>query len=565
MPPPLIGTVEESKAQRLERHKARFRERGGVFVPREKNVLLEILLARGVNGDSPTKPQPSGPSPRKAPRKSAASSSKAAKKPKAPRKSTKKSVAAAGEDDDVLPVKKTKGKGKAKVVGGDIVEGPSDPTRSKSKPSKSRKIAKEKAADDVMDDVPKLPKKKAAVKAPRGKSKVKVCEEFEDAEVPEPALSKTSKRKEASSSTSVDSPSDEPSVPTLKLPSSSTAPPSKVPASKRKPSTTSSKPTSASTSVSSHDPASILTARTTPDPIPITKPPRQKFKIRPPAEWDLSTIVESQEEDEDDVPLAQLLATAPPEHPVLPPPLTELTKGKKRVQEVEKPAPNKKRKVKPVIDRDDEPLLQPKCPAKKRAQVASVDEDEPSIPKRKVVNPPTVDVAAKYAEEQDAPVKRKRARVEDDEHATKNDPPPKKRAVKEAAPKLKRSQAKPSDSDLKVEADIDVPLPVPSRHGKENRDTVSRVANEASKVPSIRPIPSPVKPLREAGKLPSKVLKPKGAIPSTKPRSKKVAPPSHRSKPPSRGPPPDVLKRVEACARMQCAPDDEDDEIDFLS
>lgn len=48
-------TVEESKAQRLQRQQARFRDRGGAFVPSEKNALKDILLARTVSGESPSK------------------------------------------------------------------------------------------------------------------------------------------------------------------------------------------------------------------------------------------------------------------------------------------------------------------------------------------------------------------------------------------------------------------------------------------------------------------------------------------------------------------------------
>ncbi|KAI0946225.1 hypothetical protein AcV7_010259 [Taiwanofungus camphoratus] len=47
--------VEESRTKRIERLKSRFRDRGGVFVPSAHNALLDILLARGVNGESPSK------------------------------------------------------------------------------------------------------------------------------------------------------------------------------------------------------------------------------------------------------------------------------------------------------------------------------------------------------------------------------------------------------------------------------------------------------------------------------------------------------------------------------
>lgn len=48
-------TAEESKAQRLQRQQARFRDRGGAFVPSEKNALKDILLARAISGESPSK------------------------------------------------------------------------------------------------------------------------------------------------------------------------------------------------------------------------------------------------------------------------------------------------------------------------------------------------------------------------------------------------------------------------------------------------------------------------------------------------------------------------------
>ncbi|KAH9177942.1 hypothetical protein EDB89DRAFT_1931866 [Lactarius sanguifluus] len=63
-PGQLVGTVQDSKAKRQERLKSRFRDRGGIFVPAEGNDLAQLLLARGVNGESPTK--------RRSPRKSTA-------------------------------------------------------------------------------------------------------------------------------------------------------------------------------------------------------------------------------------------------------------------------------------------------------------------------------------------------------------------------------------------------------------------------------------------------------------------------------------------------------------
>ncbi|KAI0659675.1 hypothetical protein C8Q70DRAFT_125718 [Cubamyces menziesii] len=53
---PLLGeTVEASREKRLERQQARFRDRGGIFKPSGHNALLDILLARGINGESPSR------------------------------------------------------------------------------------------------------------------------------------------------------------------------------------------------------------------------------------------------------------------------------------------------------------------------------------------------------------------------------------------------------------------------------------------------------------------------------------------------------------------------------
>ncbi|KAL0952482.1 hypothetical protein HGRIS_006746 [Hohenbuehelia grisea] len=50
-----IVCVEDSRAQRIQRSQARIRDRGGIFVPQNRNTLAEFLLARGVNGESPSR------------------------------------------------------------------------------------------------------------------------------------------------------------------------------------------------------------------------------------------------------------------------------------------------------------------------------------------------------------------------------------------------------------------------------------------------------------------------------------------------------------------------------
>ena len=47
--------TEQSLEKRLERIKAKQRDRGGIFKPREDNPFLELLMSRDVSGRSPTK------------------------------------------------------------------------------------------------------------------------------------------------------------------------------------------------------------------------------------------------------------------------------------------------------------------------------------------------------------------------------------------------------------------------------------------------------------------------------------------------------------------------------
>ncbi|THH30298.1 hypothetical protein EUX98_g3886 [Antrodiella citrinella] len=50
--------VEASRQARLQKQQSRYRDRGGIFVPADTNPLLDLLLARGPNGESPTKTAP---------------------------------------------------------------------------------------------------------------------------------------------------------------------------------------------------------------------------------------------------------------------------------------------------------------------------------------------------------------------------------------------------------------------------------------------------------------------------------------------------------------------------
>ncbi|KAF8259723.1 hypothetical protein EI94DRAFT_1750792 [Lactarius quietus] len=121
-PGQLAATVQDSKAKRQERLKSRFRDRGGIFVPAEGNVLAQILLERGVNGESPAKRR----SPRKSTAarstpKSARSAKVATKTPRTTSKRARKSTVA--DELRVAPVTAKKNK---------------QPSTAKSKTPKSR-------------------------------------------------------------------------------------------------------------------------------------------------------------------------------------------------------------------------------------------------------------------------------------------------------------------------------------------------------------------------------------------------------------------------------------------
>ncbi|KAJ7756281.1 hypothetical protein B0H16DRAFT_696479 [Mycena metata] len=74
VPPTDPSQVQDSRAKRLVRQQARFRDRGGIFVPRAHNNLLDILLGR--KKPSPLKRRSRSRSLSASPSKSAASRSK---------------------------------------------------------------------------------------------------------------------------------------------------------------------------------------------------------------------------------------------------------------------------------------------------------------------------------------------------------------------------------------------------------------------------------------------------------------------------------------------------------
>ncbi|KAF8438433.1 hypothetical protein L210DRAFT_980508 [Boletus edulis BED1] len=136
-------SAEESKAQRLKRQQARFRDRGGVFVPSTSNPLVDILLARTVSGDSPSKPRPKDIAGRRSstsrPRQS--SPTRKARADAA----TEKSQAVAGSSKS----KPASRKRKAKVVEAETDPDPKPAPKRRGRPAQSKKKAQDSDAEQL--------------------------------------------------------------------------------------------------------------------------------------------------------------------------------------------------------------------------------------------------------------------------------------------------------------------------------------------------------------------------------------------------------------------------------
>ncbi|RDB23791.1 hypothetical protein Hypma_009307 [Hypsizygus marmoreus] len=183
--------VEESRAQRLQRQQARFRDRGGIFVPSNRNTLIEILLGRKP-AQSPRKSRgrslsrsPVKPKPKKVPVQSNSADTTTptdytSNRRTSPRKTTQKlqlrdghegnteAVAGPSRLPEVAPrkaVKKpgkkpaTSRKGKAKI---DAVETDNPAPNRRGRPPKSKALVPD-PVEAVVEKHPK-PKAKRAVK-----------------------------------------------------------------------------------------------------------------------------------------------------------------------------------------------------------------------------------------------------------------------------------------------------------------------------------------------------------------------------------------------------------------
>ncbi|KDR78397.1 hypothetical protein GALMADRAFT_245561 [Galerina marginata CBS 339.88] len=208
--------VEESRAQRLQRQQARFRDRGGIFVPSSRNTLADILLGKALPLKRPHRSRSVSASPTKGRGHTGNSTAQDlnvtalhAASRRSPRKHGRPSALSVDVEDgganttviSVEPVKKTDG---AKASKQDLQPKPKRVTKSTSKASipkvastSTKKIKKtENGPPENVGNVKPVPKSKGSKASTSKTSKVSAArEEFEnsDGDLPVPMTKSKSK------------------------------------------------------------------------------------------------------------------------------------------------------------------------------------------------------------------------------------------------------------------------------------------------------------------------------------------------------------------------------------
>ncbi|KAH0833914.1 hypothetical protein J3R83DRAFT_11099 [Lanmaoa asiatica] len=199
-------SAENSKAERLKRQQARFRDRGGsvspilfdrAFIPSNSNPLVDILLARTVSGESPSKARLKNVAAKRlsASKARRASSTHTAgtvtvieesqtvaekSKSKLPASRKRKAKAVEPEDDTAKPAPKRRGrpaKGKKRAPDSDTEQPP--PPETKTKTTSKGKGKQRSAASSSSDGKPK-PKPKAKAKSNPAKEVVEILVSDDD-------------------------------------------------------------------------------------------------------------------------------------------------------------------------------------------------------------------------------------------------------------------------------------------------------------------------------------------------------------------------------------------------
>ncbi|KAG6909168.1 hypothetical protein DXG01_001795 [Tephrocybe rancida] len=141
-PPAALIPVEESRAQRLQRSQARFRDRGGIFVPTARNTLVDILLGRKVASPKKGRGRSASVSPKKNSTKKDVTNSE--EEEKALRRSPRKAAHKVLEQAEAGPSKQSsKSESKLKAVKKSAKETSATATT----PSRAKSTPKAKAAD----------------------------------------------------------------------------------------------------------------------------------------------------------------------------------------------------------------------------------------------------------------------------------------------------------------------------------------------------------------------------------------------------------------------------------
>ncbi|KAI0742787.1 hypothetical protein C8Q80DRAFT_1273394 [Daedaleopsis nitida] len=149
--------VEESKAKRIERQQARLRDRGGIFKPAEHNPLLDLLLARGVNGESPSRAN--------SPRRSRSRSASPIRKRSAPHAGKAPETSAAPKKASARRKSQAAVRKQSQVLDQASIAGPSNPKAYTAAKRARVKSTKTQQAPPPDDDVPR-PKRKRKVPDP---------------------------------------------------------------------------------------------------------------------------------------------------------------------------------------------------------------------------------------------------------------------------------------------------------------------------------------------------------------------------------------------------------------
>ncbi|KAJ6554540.1 hypothetical protein B0H19DRAFT_1262879 [Mycena capillaripes] len=569
--------VQESRTKRLVRQQARFRDRGGIFVPRTHNNLLDILLGRKKLSPlkersrsrsrsrsvsvSPTKRLSRGPS---VGRKSGGIASKSA--------SQKKSKILVGDRDEEpeqsvagpsrLPdaAKKPPRKAAASRKGKKAVPADDDtPVENKPAPKRKGRVPKSKQPiEEPIKTTTKPTTKRKTKAAPPDEPAVR---DSDDEARPGPSKKRTTVSKSKTSQKTAEADEPDPEVGETSKPSRS----------------------SAKSTVKASSPATAPKPRAKPKARSTKVPEDTEVDADPPPRTQRSRAVKSRQiyaelsdDDDDEEPLKasasrgkKTAAVPSAKDSADPVPVSAKRLGKQREVDddviTETPTVGKAKGKGKLREQEVEKLVKPKAKttARKRALEPDLPEDDDNAEgdrpakKRKAVPPPP---------KEDASRKRLEVIMEEDEEeevASVETPAPSGSSTAED-PKAISDSVTPASKSKK-------------RLREQNEDASAQTTRKRAKVKEVKEAPAaPSKTKKRApakrSKPPSKLAEKEGKQTLKENTSTSLTLPEQQkpaAKPASvvkqKGPPKSVLDRVRAHGGSTLVADDEPDEIDFLS